>query len=44
MALKLSILDQTPIRRGSNAAEALQESVTLVKLAENAGYTRYYPA
>ena len=42
MNLKLSILDQTPIRRGSNAGEALQESVALVKLAEAAGYTRYW--
>jgi luciferase family oxidoreductase group 1 len=42
MTLKLSILDQTPIRRGSNATEALRESVELVKLADNLGYTRYW--
>jgi len=42
MQLKLSILDQTPIRRGSSAREALEESVLLVKLAEDAGYTRYW--
>lgn len=42
MKLKLSVLDQTPIRRGSNAVEALQESVELVKLADAAGYTRYW--
>ena len=42
MKLKLSILDQTPIRRGSNAYETLQESVQLVKLADDAGYTRYW--
>lgn len=42
MKLKLSILDQTPIRRGSNALEALQESVQLVKIAEDLGYTRYW--
>lgn len=40
--LKLSILDQTPIRRGSNAGEALQESVELVRLADLLGYTRYW--
>ncbi len=40
--IKLSILDQTPIRRGSSAREALQESVQLVKLAERLGYTRYW--
>ena len=42
MALKLSILDQTPIRRNSNAREALEESVALVRLAEKAGYVRYW--
>jgi luciferase family oxidoreductase group 1 len=42
MTLKLSILDQTPIRSGSNAREALSESVELVKLAEASGYTRYW--
>ena len=42
MTLKLSILDQTPVRRGSNPYEALQESIRLVKLADEAGYTRYW--
>ena len=42
MSLQLSVLDQTPIRRGSNAAEALQESVELVRLADELGYTRYW--
>ena len=42
MTLKLSVLDQTPIRSGSNAREALIESVELVKLAEASGYTRYW--
>lgn len=42
MSLQLSILDQTPIRRGSNAAEALQESIELVRLADEWGYTRYW--
>lgn len=42
MKLKLSILDQTPIRRGSNPYEALGESVQLVRLADEAGYTRYW--
>jgi len=40
--MKLSVLDQTPIRRGSNAVEALQESVKLVRLADEWGYTRYW--
>ena len=42
MSLQLSILDQTPIRRGSNAAAALQESIELVRLADEWGYTRYW--
>jgi luciferase family oxidoreductase group 1 len=42
MKLKLSVLDQTPIRRGSNAKEALQESIQLVRIAEELGYTRYW--
>jgi luciferase family oxidoreductase group 1 len=42
MSLQLSVLDQTPIRRGSNAIEALQESIELVQLADRLGYTRYW--
>jgi luciferase family oxidoreductase group 1 len=40
--IKLSVLDQTPIRRGSTAHEALQETVRLAKLADRLGYTRYW--
>lgn len=40
--IRLSILDQTPIRYGSNAREALQESVELAKQADEDGYTRYW--
>ncbi|WP_315819188.1 LLM class flavin-dependent oxidoreductase [Paraflavitalea speifideaquila] len=42
MSLQLSVLDQTPIRRGSNAVEALQESIQLARLADRLGYTRYW--
>ena len=42
MSLQLSVLDQTPIRLGSNASEALQESIELVRLADKLGYTRYW--
>ncbi|BAP31227.1 putative flavin utilizing monooxygenase [Chryseobacterium sp. StRB126] len=38
MELKLSILDQTPIIKGSNAALALQNSLTLAKMADELGY------
>jgi luciferase family oxidoreductase group 1 len=42
MSLKLSVLDQTPIRKGSNAHESLQESIELAKLTDRLGYTRYW--
>ncbi|WP_127131600.1 LLM class flavin-dependent oxidoreductase [Pseudoflavitalea rhizosphaerae] len=42
MQLQLSILDQTPVRKGSNPVEALRESVELAKLADRLGYTRYW--
>jgi luciferase family oxidoreductase group 1 len=42
MQLQLSVLDQTPIRRGSNASESLQESIELVKFADTLGYKRYW--
>ncbi|ATL47941.1 LLM class flavin-dependent oxidoreductase [Chitinophaga caeni] len=40
--LKLSILDQSQIRLGSNAREAVQESSQLVRHADELGYTRYW--
>jgi luciferase family oxidoreductase group 1 len=40
--LRISVLDQTPIRRGSNAVEALEESVKLAQLADRLGFTRYW--
>src|SRR4051812_24831231 len=42
MELKLSILDQTPIRRDSTAKEALQESIQLAKFVDKLGFTRYW--
>jgi luciferase family oxidoreductase group 1 len=42
MFMQLSVLDQTPIRKGSNATESLQESIELVKFTESLGYTRYW--
>jgi len=42
MSLQLSVLDQTPIRKGSNATQALLESIELVQLADKLGYTRYW--
>jgi luciferase family oxidoreductase group 1 len=42
MKIKLSVLDQTPIRRDSNAKEALQESLQLARAVDKLGYTRYW--
>lgn len=42
MRMRLSVLDQTPIRKGSSAEESLQESIALAKLADQLGYTRYW--
>jgi len=42
--LSLSVLDQSPIRQGGTAAEALRESVELAKAAERFGYRRYWVA
>jgi luciferase family oxidoreductase group 1 len=40
----LSILDQSPVRQGGTAAEALAESVRLAQAAERLGYVRYWVA
>lgn len=42
--IKLSVLDQSPIRSGSTAFEALQETVRLARLADELGYYRYWVA
>src|SRR6201990_2654785 len=39
---RLSVLDQTPIRKDSDAGSALQESIRLARLADGLGYTRYW--
>ncbi|MDN3693587.1 MsnO8 family LLM class oxidoreductase [Chryseobacterium tructae] len=38
MDLKLSILDQTPVIKGGNAAQALENSLKLAKMADELGY------
>lgn len=40
----LSVLDQSPIRSGSTAYDALQESVELARLSEELGYSRFWVA
>jgi luciferase family oxidoreductase group 1 len=38
----LSVLDVVPVRRGSNAAESLQETLALARHVEALGYKRYW--
>ena len=42
--LILSVLDQSPLRKGGTGADALSESVELAKICENLGYERYWVA
>ncbi len=42
--LKLSALDQSPIRSGGSAAETLRETIALAQACETAGYHRYWLA
>ncbi len=44
MSLKLSVLDQSPIRSGATPADALAETVELAQAADRLGYTRYWLA
>jgi luciferase family oxidoreductase group 1 len=40
--IKLSVLDQSPVRKGGTAVQALKETVQLAKLTDRLGYTRYW--
>ena len=40
----LSVLDQSPIRAGGTAAEAIQESLRLAEAVDRLGYRRYWVA
>lgn len=42
--MKLSVLDQSPIRSGGSAADALHETIELACIAERLGYHRYWVA
>lgn len=42
MALRLSILDQTPILEGETATEAFQHTIELAKKADELGYHRFW--
>jgi luciferase family oxidoreductase group 1 len=43
-ALRISVLDQSPISEGSTAGDALRNSIDLARHAESLGYTRYWVA
>tara|TARA_B100000315_G_scaffold119897_1_gene109796 strand:+ start:52 stop:702 length:651 start_codon:yes stop_codon:yes gene_type:complete len=40
--MKLSILDQSPIREGGTPHQAFQETLSLARAAESLGYTRFW--
>lgn len=40
--IKLSVLDQSPVRKGSTASAALQETTQLAQYTEKLGYTRFW--
>ncbi|AOP33539.1 hypothetical protein A0128_06575 [Leptospira tipperaryensis] len=40
--MKLSVLDQSPIRKGGSARQAVLETIELAKLADELGYTRFW--
>ena len=42
--LQLSVVDQSPMREGSDAGTALRESIRLAAAAESLGYRRYWVA
>ena len=42
--LLLSVVDQSPVRKGGTAAEALRETIELAVAAEALGYQRYWLA
>ncbi|MFT6559755.1 LLM class flavin-dependent oxidoreductase [Sneathiella sp.] len=42
--IRLSVLDQSPVRAGFTAKEALAETVELAKLTDRLGYHRYWVA
>jgi len=41
-SIRLSVLDQSPIRKSGTARQALQETVQLAKAADKLGYTRFW--
>lgn len=44
MTIPLSVLDQSPVRSGGTAREALEETIELARLCDRLGYYRYWVA
>ncbi|MFX8797517.1 LLM class flavin-dependent oxidoreductase, partial [Acinetobacter baumannii] len=44
MSYALSLLDKSPIARGETAADALERTAELARLAERAGFRRFWVA
>ena len=44
MSLRLSVVDQAPVRKGGTAGDALRESIALAERADALGYERYWVA
>jgi alkanesulfonate monooxygenase SsuD/methylene tetrahydromethanopterin reductase-like flavin-dependent oxidoreductase (luciferase family) len=42
--LKLGVVDQSPVRTGGTAEDAVQETLELARLADRLGYSRYWLA
>ena len=42
--LRLSVLDQSPIRKGGTSADAVRETLELAQLCDRLGYHRYWLA
>jgi luciferase family oxidoreductase group 1 len=40
--LRLSVLDQSPVRQGGTARQALEETIQLARLTDQLGYTRFW--
>jgi luciferase family oxidoreductase group 1 len=40
--MKLSILDQSPVRKGGSASEALRQTIAVAQLADRRGFTRFW--
>jgi alkanesulfonate monooxygenase SsuD/methylene tetrahydromethanopterin reductase-like flavin-dependent oxidoreductase (luciferase family) len=42
--MRLSVLDQSPVRSGGTPADAVRETLELAEAAERLGYHRYWLA